>query len=151
MLLQHEEDYYVIRSTQVGLMQHDLFSWEVDRNQFVYLDEVTDQSKFVDRTLKSWLTKLSPEQREQFVDTLFAILEETKASTLKELTLNWHKNAGIVLKSFREMDDEMRHNLAQALGLLFEAAKQNVRRNLELNRPRPKFLQSRTSDTTKKP
>ena len=151
MLLQHEEDYYVIRSTQVGLMQHDLFSWEVDRNQFVYLDEVTDQSKFVDRTLKSWLTKLSPEQREQFVDTLFAILEETKASTLKELTLNWHKNAGIVLKSFREMDDEMRHNLSQALGLLFEAAKQNVRRNLELNRPRPKFLQSRTSDTTKKP
>ncbi|MCK9527009.1 MAG: DUF2974 domain-containing protein, partial [Limnochordia bacterium] len=151
MLLQHEEDYYVIRSTQVGLMQHDLFSWEVDRNHFVYLDEVTDHSKFVDRTLKSWLTKLSPEQREQFVDTLFAILEETKASTLKELTLNWHKNAGIVLKSFREMDDEMRHNLSQALGLLFEAAKQNVRRNLELNRPRPKFLQSRTSDTTKKP
>ena len=25
MLLQHEEDYYVVRSSQIGLMQHDLF------------------------------------------------------------------------------------------------------------------------------
>lgn len=151
MLLQHEEDYYVIRSTQVGLMQHDLFSWEVERDQFIYLDEVTDHSKFVDRTLKNWLAQLSSEQREQFVDTLFSILEETNASTLKELTLNWHKNAGIVLKSFREMDDAMRHNLAQALGLLFEAAKQSVRQNLELKRHRPKLLQKPPLDGRKKP
>lgn len=151
MLLQHEEDYYVIRSDQVGLMQHDLFSWEVDRDRFVYLDEVTEKSKFVDRTLKSWLTQLSPEQREQFVDTLFSILEETNASTLKELTLNWHRNARIVLRSFREMDDAMRHNLAHALGLLFEAAKESVRNNLQQSRARPKFLPHKATDIIKKP
>ncbi|NLL49552.1 MAG: DUF2974 domain-containing protein [Firmicutes bacterium] len=150
MLLQHEEDYYVVRSSQVGLMQHDPFSWEIQRDQFVYLDEVTDQSKFVDRMLKSWLTQLSPEQREQFVDTLFSILQETNATTLKELTLNWHRNAGIVLKSFREMDETMRQNLHHALGLLLEAAKENVRRNLQ-ERPRTRFLPPRSPDATKKP
>lgn len=150
MLLQHEEDYYVVRSSQVGLMQHDPFSWEIQRDQFVYLDEVTDQSKFLDRMLKSWLTQLSPEQREQFVDTLFSILQETNATTLKELTLNWHRNAGIVLKSFREMDETMRQNLHHALGLLLEAAKENVRRNLQ-ERPRTRFLPPRSPDATKKP
>lgn len=150
MLLQHEEDYYVVRSSQVGLMQHDPFSWEIQRDQFVYLDEVTDQSKFVDRMLKSWLTQLSPEQREQFVDTLFSILQETNATTLKELTLNWHRNAGIVLKSFREMDETMRQNLHHALGLLLEAAKENVLRNLQ-ERPRTRFLPPRSPDATKKP
>ncbi len=151
MLLQHEEDYYVIRSTQIGLMQHDLFSWEVQRDEFVYLDEVTDHSKFLDRTLKTWLTQLNPEQREQFVDALFSILEETNASSLKELTLNWHKNARIVLKSLHEMDDDMRHNLSQALGLLFEAAKQTMRENVQKTIPKPKLLQSRTLDHNKEP
>ena len=143
MLLQHEEDYYVVHSTQIGLMQHDLFSWEVDRDQFVYLDEVDEHSRFVDHTLKTWLTQVSPEQREQFVDALFSILEETNASSLKELTANWHKNAIIVLKSIRSMDDEMRHNISQALRLLFEAAKQTVRGSIQRNAPKPKFLQQR--------
>jgi hypothetical protein len=124
-------------------MQHDLFSWEVDRDQFVYLDEVDEHSRFVDHTLKTWLTQVSPEQREQFVDALFSILEETNASSLKELTANWHKNAIIVLKSIRSMDDEMRHNISQALRLLFEAAKQTVRGSIQRNAPKPKFLQQR--------
>lgn len=149
MLLQHEEDYYVIRSTQVGLMQHDLFSWEVQRDQFIYLDEVTEHSRFLDHTLKTWLAQLSPEQREQFVDTLFSILEETNASTLKELTLNWHKNARIVLKSLQEMDDDMRRNLSQAIGLLFEAAKHTARQNVRITIPKPSLLQNRGRDDEK--
>ncbi|NLL41787.1 MAG: DUF2974 domain-containing protein [Firmicutes bacterium] len=151
MLLQHEEDYFVVRSKQVGLMQHDLFSWEVERDQFVYLDQVTDQSKFIDHTLKTWLTHLPPEQREQFVDTLFSILEATNASTLRELTLNWHKNARIVLRSIREMDDEMRRNISHALGLLLEAAKQTALKNVQKSMPRPKLLPGRGQEQNKKP
>jgi hypothetical protein len=143
MLLQHEEDYYVVRSSQIGLMQHDLFSWEVERDQFVYLDAVTDRSKFIDLTLKTWLTQLSTEQREQFVDTLFSILEATNAGTLKELTLNWHRNARIVLRSIREMDEEMRHNISHALGLLFEAAKQTALQNVQRSLPKPRLLQDK--------
>ncbi|NMB02161.1 MAG: DUF2974 domain-containing protein [Firmicutes bacterium] len=142
MLLQHEEDYYVVHSRQIGLMQHDLFSWEVDEDQLVYVDEVTGRSKFIDSTLKTWLASLSLEEREKFVDTLFAILEETNATTLKELTANWHKNAGLVLRSVRELDDEMRHNISHSLSLLFKA----VRQNAQLNVPRPRLL-LRTSQT----
>lgn len=136
MLLQHEEDYYVIHSKQRGLMQHDIYSWEVDKTQLVYLDEVTDQSKFLDHTLKTWLKALSPEDREQFVDTLFSIFEATDATTLKELTMNWHQNARTLLRSVRDMDEDMRQNISKALGLLLDAARKNV--------PKPKFL-------TKKP
>ena len=119
-------DYYVVRSSQIGSDAARSLSLEVERDQFVYLDAVTDRSKFIDLTLKTWLTQLSTEQREQFVDTLFSILEATNAGTLKELTLNWHRNARIVLRSIREMDEEMRHNISHALGLLFEAAKQTA-------------------------
>lgn len=136
MLLQHEEDYYVVRSTQIGLMQHDLFSWEVENDHFVYVDQVTHGSKFIDRTLKTWLSSLSLAEREEFVDGLFSILEETNATTVRELSSNWHKNARVVLKSIRNLDDDMRQNLAQTLGLLGKAAKQAVQLTMPRLLPR---------------
>mgnify|MGYP000908151178 CR=1 FL=1 len=126
MLLQHEEDYFVIHSTQIGLMQHDLYSWEVERDQFVYLDTVTDGSKFIDQTLKTWVANLEPGQRELFVDALFSIFEQTKATSLKELTENWYTNARIILKSLRDMDDAMRQTISETLRLLLKSARQNI-------------------------
>ena len=35
MLLDHEERYTVVRSRQVGLLQHDPFSWQVEWPDFV--------------------------------------------------------------------------------------------------------------------
>lgn len=126
MLLQHEEEYFVIHSTQLGLMQHDLYSWQVVRDQFVYLDTVTDGSKFIDQTLKTWVASLEPEQREQFVDALFSIFEQTKATSLKELTDNWYTNAKVMLKSLRNMDESMRQIISETLHLLLKSARQNV-------------------------
>ena len=45
MLLEHEEDYTVVDSSQQGLMQHDGFSWEVLGNHFVRLHSVTRQAQ----------------------------------------------------------------------------------------------------------
>ena len=44
MLLEHEEDYTVVDSSQQGLMQHDGFSWEVLGDHFVKLRSVTKWS-----------------------------------------------------------------------------------------------------------
>lgn len=126
MLLQHEEEYFVIHSTQIGLMQHDLYSWEVVRDQFVHLDTVTDGSKFIDQTLKTWVAALEPEQREQFVDALFSIFEQTEATSLKELTENWYTNARVILKSLRNMDDTMRQTISETLRVLLKSARQNL-------------------------
>ena len=48
MLLEHEESYQVVRSNQVGLMQHDGFSWQVLGTQFVHLSGLTEGGKIVD-------------------------------------------------------------------------------------------------------
>ena len=55
MLLEHEEDYTVVDSSQQGLMQHDGFSWEVRGNHFVHLHGVTRQAQLTDRELRAWV------------------------------------------------------------------------------------------------
>ena len=85
MLLEHEESYEVVKSSQVGLLQHDALSWEVMGGKFIHLDTVTDESRFIDRTLKQWLGEMSAEERETFVSNLFDSLMSTNAKTLTDL------------------------------------------------------------------
>lgn len=122
MLLEHEEEYTIVHSNQIGLLQHDVYSWDVIGTSFVYLDTVDKNSKRVDKTLKLWITDMNYEQREILIDTLFDVMSETNASTLKDLTDNWISNAGIILKALHNLDDENREVIHKALMLLLKSA-----------------------------
>ena len=127
ILLQHEEEYIVVQSNEFGLMQHDIYSWEVDRDQLIYLEEVSNSSKFIDKTMKTWVANMEPEQRELFVDSLFEVLEQTHVTSVKELIYtSWLRNARAILKSLRGLDDEMRQNISDTLGLLVKSARENL-------------------------
>ena len=61
-LLNHKEETTIIKSTQMGIMQHDLYSWQVLGAKFVE-DELTNSSEFIDQKITNWLREVSPEQR----------------------------------------------------------------------------------------
>ncbi len=85
MLLEHEEPYTVVQSTEKGLLQHEPYSWEITGDGFAELSQVTEGSRMVDETIKSWLAGLSVEEREHFINTLFEILEASDAEHIDEL------------------------------------------------------------------
>ena len=126
MLLEHEEKYVIIHSTQTGLMQHDLYSWKVLGEHFIYLDTVTNSSKFIDKTLKGWIARMTPEQRGQFSDALYDILSSTEARTFTDLGVKWHENALVMLKTVVNMDEGMRQAISQALVSLLKSARKNL-------------------------
>ncbi len=126
MLLEHEEEYTIVHSTQVGIMQHDLYSWEVTRDGFVHLKEITNSSKFIDHTLKEWVSNMTLEQRSKLSDAIFEILGATDAKTFSELSSGLYKNAGIMMKSLRNTDEETRKLIYEAISLLIRAAKDSL-------------------------
>lgn len=125
-LLNHEEKYTVLESTQKGIMQHDLYSWQLLGKNFIYLDEVTNGSEFVDKTIKGWLIDVDPKQREQVIDVLFEILNNTDAQTLAALKANWFVNAKIILKTYKNIDEKTKEIISQTLYALFKIAKDNI-------------------------
>lgn len=127
MLLEHEEAYTVVHSGQVGLMQHDLYSWEVKGPGFVCLDEVSASSKFIDKTLKDWVAGMSREERATFFDTLYQLLAGTQAKTVGELSGDWLHSAGAVLQSLKNVDEDTRRLMGQVMGGLFRSARENLR------------------------
>ena len=118
MMLEHAEPFTILQSSGHFIMQHDPYSWTVLGPDFVYLEQVTASSRFLDQTMRGWLANLSPEQREQFVDALFDILAVEEADTLQDLARLWLRNGGELLKTLRDVDEETAEMMRRTLKLL---------------------------------
>ena len=122
-LMNHKEKYTVVESVQKGIMQHDLYSWQIVGKEFVTLKEVTNESEFVDKTIKNWLENVEPKKREQVIDVVFDILNTTDVQTMKELKTNWFTSAKTILTSYKNIDKETKDLVWQTLDELFKSAK----------------------------
>lgn len=118
LLMEHEEDFIVVDSTQVGVLQHDGFSWNVRGPQFVRMDDLTGVETN-DKALKEWVNSLDQGQREKFSDALFTVLSASGAATLAEMRSQGAKSAAAMLKATVGLDKETRAALNYAIGVLF--------------------------------
>lgn len=124
MLLEHAEAYAVVKSTNAGLAQHDLFSWEVGPTGLVYVEQLSSQSQRLDATLKQWMASMTPAQRAQVVDSMFDILHESKVEDVDDL-LSGRKNL-VIARTMLRRDEPTRRLLQAALQMLKLTARQAV-------------------------
>ena len=121
MLLEHEESYTVVDSDQVGLWQHDGFSWQVLGTGFVTLREVSRQGRRNDLALKEWVRRLPVDQREKFVDGLFEVLTASGATTLTDLKEDGFRAAGAMVRAMKDMEKDTRDALFNVIATLFRS------------------------------
>ena len=128
MLLEHEETYEVIKSNATGLLQHNAFSWEVLGGSFIHLDTVTNESRLIDSTLKGWLDEMTPEAREQFVNSLFDTLSEANVKTLTELSAERVK----LLKAWGSLDAKTRSVILKCISLFVKESAKGLRKSSKI-------------------
>lgn len=125
-LLNQEEEYSVVKSKQLGIMQHDLYSWQVIDNQFKHLEEVTIQSKITEKAIEGWIDNVDPKNREEVIKVIFEILNKTEAQTFIELKDNWRANARKILMTYKGLDNPTKDIVVQTLKELFKVAKKSI-------------------------
>lgn len=126
MLLQHHEDYTVVKSNQRGIKQHDPFSWIIEDNHFSSGCEIKGGAKLRSKTLNEWLNTLSDEKRKLFTNSLFQVLEATEAETLNELSDEWQKSATAMLYALKNIDPETRKFVFQTISELAKMSVKNL-------------------------
>ncbi len=120
LLLTHEEPHTVVDSNQEGLFQHNPYSWQILGPDFVRLEEVDAGSRLIDRTLKNWLAGLTGAQRETVADTLYELLTDRDARTVKEALEP--KNLANALRAALDVDPKDLLTLTGSLARLAGAA-----------------------------
>ncbi len=120
MLLEHEEPYTIIKSKQLGLLQHELYSWEVMGKQFIPMEEITANSHFLNQTIKTWLAGMTNEERNEIVDTVFDLLSVGNVENV--LDIIHPKNIRNYLRTLNS-NAKIRRILSEELLSLIEAAR----------------------------
>lgn len=143
MLMYSEESYTVIRSNRKGIMQHDLFSWQINNGMFVKEDSLKVPSMLLDRAVADWLASLDDEQRKIFIDTVFDLIRHTNARTVFELNAQKIKNTAMLLEAVRNIDSDKRRFILKVFGTLFKVAPKVYKEHLsELTAKIPKRTQT---------
>lgn len=118
MLLEHEEEYAVIKSGNKGILQHDIMGWEVMGNDLIYLEDVSANSKRLNDALTSLLGRLEEHEKQQFIESVFFALEATGAKTVNDLTTEKIKNIGVILKTINTMDETTKDMVTKTIMFL---------------------------------
>lgn len=134
MLLEHEEPYIVIQSTASGLFQHDVFSWQLKGKHFV-TTSLSENCRFLDKTLKNWLAGMDNQQRMHFVDVLFEILSAGNAENLSELESKKLTNIKKSVQAVITMSNEDKKVLFETIKQLVNAGTNNFKEQM-LNKKR---------------
>lgn len=122
MLLEHTENYMVIKSKQTGLLQHNGLNWEVMGGSFVQVGNITQESKRLDRTMREWINSMTPEQREAFIESMYQILCADDALTLTDLVGAKRK----WLAKSKDLDPQVRKTVQQVLSVLININTKNI-------------------------
>lgn len=116
ILFEDREDYRIIKSSETGgIMQHDPFTWILENNDFIYLEELTKDSRYADRTLSEWLKQISEEDRERFVEALYSVLNSNRLTTLEDFYTDWQKNVPAALQAASRLDGDTKKFLLRTL------------------------------------
>jgi intein/homing endonuclease len=115
MLLQTQESYRVIKSRKSGIMQHDPFTWVIEDDDFHYVKNISNSSLNMNKTINEWLSNISDEKRELFIDALFQTINSTNAKSIGDLSEVQIKDFAKILKAFRSIDNETRKFLSQTI------------------------------------
>ena len=120
-LLEHEENYEIVFSTQKGILQHDMYSWQVDGVKLARIPQLTNNSQFINKVVRNWLQKTTLKQRENFVNIIYDILITTEATDFTDFETNTLKKIAKVIKSYRNIEKEERKEIEEMIKLLFQS------------------------------
>ena len=120
LLMEHEEDYKVVESTEFSILQHEGFSWVIDCDEFVLVESVDKFSKSFSMTLKAWLAEMNPTERKAVVDAFFDVFVNVGINDFTEIANIDVKTAGLLLKEVAKVPQQQRDKVMKLIKLLIE-------------------------------
>ena len=124
MLLLNEDDYKVIKSIGLSIQQHNPFYWLIKNNTFIYLKDRAIDSKYIDKTITSWIKTLSDKEMILFIDTIFDLLGYDNNNLKITNIFN-------ILKSIYKGNKELNNDTKEKMNEIFDKLKYYQKKNIK--------------------
>ena len=117
LLLSCKSDHHVVKSSASGILQHDAFTWQVQRNRFVEA-QLSPTAALIRQAMGAWLEQMDDETRQSFTNTVFSPLEATGVETFDEIGNQKWKGIETVLEAIVHLPKEKQKEALHLLGQL---------------------------------
>lgn len=141
MLLEHEEDYFVVKSGAASAMQHDAMFWYILGKKFILEDKTSLSSRSMNKTFAAFLNHpdLTMEDKEDIVNLLFSMFDKSDMKNITEITNDFWGNIGGIMAQLKDVDDEQKETVKKVTKILaktgiqasFETTKESITKKLE--------------------
>ncbi|MCI5957618.1 MAG: DUF2974 domain-containing protein [Clostridiales bacterium] len=130
MLLHYHPVYTVVKSTALGILQHDAMTWQIEDGAFVTQNGLDMSGKITDEAIHAWLQGMDMERRRLLVDTLYQVVDAAQAELVTDLIDDWRESAARILEAIRELDPKVKRDVRRMIHSLFSSGASEVVRQV---------------------
>jgi hypothetical protein len=117
MIFHHPKNFEIVKSDGFAFWQHDAMNWQIMGCNFVNEGKFTDESRLFYKVFNEWIDKLDNNQRKNFVETMFCILEASGAKTNSDIEKDALKSTARMVAAYADMGKDRRKELKKILSL----------------------------------
>ena len=122
-MFERGDKYTVVKSSAIGAVQHDPFSWELDGPEFART-ELSERGKKNEEQFKSRMRNMTLEEKRDFVNAFFSMVDSTGAKTLSDFSGKGIKKFALMIKNYGGLDKDKRELMVEILLRLFDIGKE---------------------------
>ncbi|MBP5472814.1 MAG: DUF2974 domain-containing protein [Lachnospiraceae bacterium] len=120
MLFETDDIYEVIKSTGIGVGQHDPYTWVVKDIDLEHLKSLKKSAVIVSGALRQWLSGMDMKDRERFIDIVFGVADACDSSDLVTMGLTPVKSIRQMMDGYDGMDTGEKEFFRTVLGALIK-------------------------------
>ncbi len=84
MLLESRVDPQIVKSSTYTILQHDLFTWQIEKDHFKLCNSLSSTSSHLNKTLDNVVAQVDINQRKTIVNALFSVIDEAKTEKITD-------------------------------------------------------------------
>lgn len=142
MLLEHEKEPVIVKSSQKGILQHDGFSWQVTGPSFDRAEVLDRKAAGFSRVLHKWIDSMDAEQRAVLIEELFSVLEASGAELVSQVQDGGIKSFHAMAKRLERFSPESRAMIQELINALFASWMEHLHLEAQENFPMPLFREN---------
>ncbi len=95
----------LIESSGLGILQHDLYSWLIDKDKFSYAKEIDTKTKELSNFLNETINKIPQKQKEKIINFIYDIMISLNIYDIELIGKNLLNNLPIINKYNFNLED----------------------------------------------
>ena len=125
MVFNNPLDTYIISSSTKGLLEHDLFSWIIDKNNhFIFATYLSSTSKTLNIAISKYVKDLPKEERKEFINLCYLLIKGTKAKDIIEFRSNLVKTLIGLIKTYNKLNEIEKTTIKKCLRLIIKLVRE---------------------------